>query len=437
MIDYSNPLISDLLKVLEDVLGKLGIDYFLVGAIARDIRLADSRNIKTLRRTEDVDIGILVGTEDQFQGVKGALVDTGLFKTHPNEPIKLIFQEAIEVDLLPFGGIENEEGETRLKKPRLFILEMPGFTEAFPDAGMVEVGEGVRCKVSSLEGLVLLKLIANDDNPGRTKDIKDIESIIQAYFEICDDDIYDKHMDVMESYDTLDMDYLPLISSRVIGNTYPKSKPLVGSHGGRTCRKLGLYEPPNEVEQSNPRNRNTDPPKWLPPREDGDRRNGDGDLEHGDGARQDRMPREVLVGLVFRFFGVLLDLSLLQFVARNGGIGSGGRDEGPDFGFDALGLVIGPLVGGVELFEDGLIGVVTRHQAGQGGEDGHERGGDGDVHGAVLLVLFHGFFHAFFDGLVKVFGGDFHFFHGPKIRVFRGRAAARYGSTPATCMGST
>lgn len=52
------------------------------------------------------------------------------------------------------------------------------FKEAFT------VAEGISLSVCSLEGLVILKLIANNINPDRTKDIIDIEHILEVYFEL-------------------------------------------------------------------------------------------------------------------------------------------------------------------------------------------------------------------------------------------------------------
>jgi hypothetical protein len=65
--------------------------------------------------------------------------------------------------------------------------------------------------------LVILKLIANEDNPSRTKDITDIEHFIKVYFDLCSDEIFSNYMDVMDDYDTAIPEYLQLVSARVIG----------------------------------------------------------------------------------------------------------------------------------------------------------------------------------------------------------------------------
>ena len=108
--------------------------------------------------------------EGQFYAIKEALLQTGVFTAHETEAIKLFYKQAIEFDLMPFGEIENENRKIRIYKPQLFVMDVPGFKEVFPSAEEIEISNSSRLKVCSLEGLVLLKLIAYDDNrlkPGR------------------------------------------------------------------------------------------------------------------------------------------------------------------------------------------------------------------------------------------------------------------------------
>ena len=216
-----NGVALEMLAELEEVLKKAGIDFYLVGAVARDIGLSAKPSFTPKRATKDVDVAVLLASEQQFYEVKHALLETGNFTAHKTESIKLYYKNAVELDLLPFGGIENEGRETRLEQPRLFVIDVPGFQEVFPDAERHILGQ-TTLRVCSLEGLILLKLIANDDRPGRTKDITDIEHIISVYFELKDAEIYTEHLDVMDVYSTDDADYLSFISARVIGRKIGK-----------------------------------------------------------------------------------------------------------------------------------------------------------------------------------------------------------------------
>lgn len=200
---------------MEPVLSTFGIDYYLVGAVARDIQLGP--DAESTRKTEDIDIAVLTNDEDRFYELKEALIATGKFESHPNEAINLYYKKAIEVGLLPFGEIESAKREIRLSKPKLFVLNMPGFMEAFSSVERIATTDGFMLNVCSIEGLIMLKLISNDDRPDRTKDIKGIEHFIGVYFELNDDEIYTGYFDVMDLYDTMNRDYLALISARIIG----------------------------------------------------------------------------------------------------------------------------------------------------------------------------------------------------------------------------
>jgi predicted nucleotidyltransferase len=211
------PAVLELLAAAEKIFKQFGVEFYLVGALARDIHLAANPAFMPQRKTKDIDIAILISDEDQFYAIKEAMVNSGDFSAHETETVKLIYKQSIEIDLLPFGGIENEQREALLHKPRLFVMDVPGFLEAYIDIEEFKLENNVKLKVCSLEAIILLKIIANDNNPGRTKDITDIEHIISVYFDLNDEKIYQERGDVLDLYDTNDNDYLKLVSARIIG----------------------------------------------------------------------------------------------------------------------------------------------------------------------------------------------------------------------------
>lgn len=210
------PLVAEMLKELQAIFAKFNIDFYLVGAVARDINLSSNEDLFSKRGTNDIDLAVTISDEGQYNQVKAALVATGLFESHETEAIKLIYKKGLEVDLLPFGEIEGENRNVKLTDPT-FILNMPGFMEIYPFVKDFELGDGQIVKVCTMEGIILLKLIANNDRPQRTKDITDIEHIIETYFELYDDDIYMNHGDIMELYETTENDYIRLVCARLIG----------------------------------------------------------------------------------------------------------------------------------------------------------------------------------------------------------------------------
>ncbi len=214
--EYLHPLAIEMLKVAEAIFTDLGIEFYIVGAVARDILLSARPEYTSKRMTNDIDFAIMVGNEEEFYIIKERLLATGLFNADKTEAIKLFYKERLEIDLMPFGGIENKEREIELKKPKLFKMDMPGFLELIPYLQTITI-EDLSFKVVSMEGIVLLKLFAWGDRPVRTKDISDIEHIIEAYFDLHSDEIYDNYYDVMGLFDTVNPFYLKLVAARVIG----------------------------------------------------------------------------------------------------------------------------------------------------------------------------------------------------------------------------
>ena len=146
-IDILHPAIAQMLKTMESVFSRFGVDFYLVGAVARDIHLSKKEGFAARRKTEDVDIAVMITDEKLFYAVKDALIATGEFEANETEAIKVIYQQSIEVDLLPFGGIENELRETRLSKPKLFVMEMPGFNEMYDYVETITVEEGLTLNI--------------------------------------------------------------------------------------------------------------------------------------------------------------------------------------------------------------------------------------------------------------------------------------------------
>jgi|GEM_PF-6110842 len=67
---FHNGQLLEMLEAFGKVAGRLGIDFFLVGALARDLRLYENSSLASKRMTKDVDIAILLASEDQFYEVK-------------------------------------------------------------------------------------------------------------------------------------------------------------------------------------------------------------------------------------------------------------------------------------------------------------------------------------------------------------------------------
>jgi len=91
------PVITELLADLEAVFSIFGIDFYLVGAVARDINLSANEELTSNRGTKDVDLAVTISNEGQYNKVKAALVETGLFEAHKTEAIKLMYKNALRL----------------------------------------------------------------------------------------------------------------------------------------------------------------------------------------------------------------------------------------------------------------------------------------------------------------------------------------------------
>jgi len=235
-----------MLLAVKITLQELGMDYFLVGAIARDIQLSARPEFAAKRKTNDVDIAVLIDDEASFDILITALCAGGEFEPLNKNSLKLMYRNSIELDILPFGAIEDDNRMLGLNID--VLLSMEGFREVWPFVQAHRLQDGTAFSVCPLEGLVLLKLLANDENPSRTKDISDIEHIISVYFELNADDVYENYMDIMNSYETDRLNYLALVAARIIGRKI--NLLIAGTPGSKNNLLRILAKRPNEISQA-------------------------------------------------------------------------------------------------------------------------------------------------------------------------------------------
>jgi predicted nucleotidyltransferase len=212
------PIIAEMLAAMENIFRQQEVEYYLVGAFARDMHLSQGLTYTNKRKTKDIDIAIMLASEEAFYNIKQALLQTGQFTAHATETIKLYYQQRIEIDLLPFGAIENEKAETVLTRPQTFIMDVPGFKEVQPYVTTKALENGQSVNVCPLEGIVLLKLFSWSDRKERDKDITDIQTILHHYLELMDLEEYGRYTNVLDLYDTEDADnYQSLVGARIAG----------------------------------------------------------------------------------------------------------------------------------------------------------------------------------------------------------------------------
>ncbi|HMH23625.1 MAG TPA: nucleotidyl transferase AbiEii/AbiGii toxin family protein [Puia sp.] len=187
--------LKELLNALQEAFTALGIDYYMIGAVAREIWF--SRGDKKFRRTNDVDFAAFVGNQEQYAAIRQYLKEKKGFQETKTNSFVLITPNGMQVDILPFGGIEMD-GTVKVEGIGLTNINVNGLMEVYT-AGTepVTLDTGHQFQVASLPSIVLLKLIAFDDRPEvRQKDVRDIGNLIANYFELQADLIYEQHVDL-------------------------------------------------------------------------------------------------------------------------------------------------------------------------------------------------------------------------------------------------
>jgi predicted nucleotidyltransferase len=214
------PEITAMLSALERGFKIFGIDFYLVGAVARDVWMSGINKIVPRRTTGDIDFAVLINDKGTYEALKEYLIHTEGFHPYKGNSFVLIWKDKTEVDLLPFGAIENEDGRVIADGLGLTNISLQGFTEVYEE-GLPQLDlEGEhQFKFCTLPGIVLLKMIAWDDRPEKRRDdIKDISDILNHFFNMYDNEIWENHHDLFGHEDA----DLKIIAARVMGREMSK-----------------------------------------------------------------------------------------------------------------------------------------------------------------------------------------------------------------------
>ncbi len=243
----TDDLVVEMLLAAIEAIEELGIEYFVVGAFARDIGMqARGYQYPPSRKTQDVDLAVLVGSFEQYEALKSRISNIPGFTPHHIEPYRFIFKEAYEIDFLPFGGITDEKGQVELVAKATVILNMPGFDEIQPWTETVMTEEGVELKISSLPGVILLKLFAWEDRPEREKDIHDIDYILKHFFDLHSEEIFGEDSDIADLYAEEMLYFDKMVSARYVGR---KMRDMLQESPALNTRMLQLLKSQSEAFQ--------------------------------------------------------------------------------------------------------------------------------------------------------------------------------------------
>lgn len=194
LIDVTGKLPSGLVEMYRkvDICTKdLGIDYLIVGAMARDLVMHYGFGANIERGTRDVDFAIQVASWQEFNALKEALSAQGL-TADKNLTYRLGFVDSDslpwELDILPFGNVVDAHHDISWPPDGDFKMSTLGFVEALHQAWQVKMMQAPEClvKVANPVSMIILKMVAwtERDRELRKKDAADIGYILQNYAKI-------------------------------------------------------------------------------------------------------------------------------------------------------------------------------------------------------------------------------------------------------------
>lgn len=211
---------SEMLHALERGFAKYEIDYYLVGAVARDAWLTGVHGLEPRTNTRDIDFGVLIDDNATYLALKSYLIDHEGFTQSSGNAFVLMYKDRMQVDLLPFGGIEEADGKVSSSGLGLTSINLQGFTEVFEEELPILDIEGKhQFRFCTMPGIALLKIISWDDRPSiRFGDIKDIAHLLKHFYNIYEEEIWENHNDLFGN-DVLPHDQF---AARVMGREMKK-----------------------------------------------------------------------------------------------------------------------------------------------------------------------------------------------------------------------
>ena len=190
-------LTGEVVSSINVVVERLGADYFIVGALARDLWLVYQLGVPVARQTDDADFAVAVSSWEDFHVLRKALLDSGDFRERGKAQHRLRHRNGIPIDIVPFGGLEKPDTRSISWPPdNAFVMSVFGFQEAAKATVEVRFPENVVGRVVTLPALAVLKLDAWSDRHVREpeKDAYDLNLIVRNYADANNEDrLYDNN----------------------------------------------------------------------------------------------------------------------------------------------------------------------------------------------------------------------------------------------------
>jgi predicted nucleotidyltransferase len=179
MIESS--LISALLEI-KKIADGLKIDFFVIGATARDIIMQLLYKVKAPRMTKDIDIAVCVANWEEYKALTDALLAKGEFLK--GTQIQRYDFKGTFIDIIPFGDISGRDNTISWPPDHETIMCTVGFMDVYKNSITFRLNSEpvLDIKLATIPGLAIMKLLAwNETYPTRQKDAEDLLFIMHNY----------------------------------------------------------------------------------------------------------------------------------------------------------------------------------------------------------------------------------------------------------------
>lgn len=198
--NLNNPLLKDLLKELSGFFCGINVDFYVIGATARDIILSNLHDLIPERKTDDLDIAIAITDWSQFQSIEENLPKVKGFAKSKDQKQRFIHKEVYVIDIVPFGDIAKDDGNIYWPPDETIAMSVWGFPEMADSTICVEIDEEFSIQIASLPGLFMLKLVAwKDRHLSGSKDAYDMALLLINYLDINTERAVEEHYDLYET----------------------------------------------------------------------------------------------------------------------------------------------------------------------------------------------------------------------------------------------
>jgi predicted nucleotidyltransferase len=194
--------LARIVNALDPVAKRMGTEFFLMGAAARDVLLGYAYRIDVGRQTADVDFGVMVSDWNSYEALRQSLIASGGFSSRPGPAThRLRHRDGLPIDIVPFGGVEKVDRTIAWPPNQSIVFDCFGMREALNNSIPVKLPEEAVVRVASIPSLVILKTMAWSDrkheSPG--KDATDLFLYLRNYLECGNfDRMVQDHADILD-----------------------------------------------------------------------------------------------------------------------------------------------------------------------------------------------------------------------------------------------